>query len=202
MPSVGIRWVFGLIPNTVCKCSSAMDLNKMAEKAKASREPLTQEVFNPSVPFKNTRKLDCQVGSPLNNPSVMLKPLLFESLICVADAYSRKKKTHLSSSLKNTIQFLQVDSDGVGAQALMLSTPWMELLATPCTDWRGLDGFGTRSYFMFFLGGRLTTCGRILFRKSVMSMFLLRDQQDLSSCTWGGKLTWQLGRMHIQVPRE
>jgi hypothetical protein len=29
-----------------------MDLNKMAEKAKASREPLTQEVFNPSVPFK------------------------------------------------------------------------------------------------------------------------------------------------------
>lgn len=66
----------------------------------------------------------------------MLKPLLFESLICVADAYSRKK-THLSSSLKNTIQFLQVDSGGVGAQALMLSTPWMELLATPCTDWRG-----------------------------------------------------------------
>ena len=43
---------FGLIPITVCKCSSAMDLNKMAEKAKASREPLTQEVFNPSVPFK------------------------------------------------------------------------------------------------------------------------------------------------------
>ena len=53
---------FGLIPNTVCKCSSAMDLNKMAEKAKASREPLTQEVFNPSVPFKTLASWIARLG--------------------------------------------------------------------------------------------------------------------------------------------
>lgn len=63
-----------------------------------------------------------------------------------------QEKTHLSSSLKNTIQFLQVDSDGVGAQALMLPTPWMELLATPCTDWRGwmVLGLGVTSCFFFW----------------------------------------------------